>query len=273
MGTFDFVSRPTSGPVRQQLERQLADAASPVAKRLGSVGPNDDTRLLVIVGHPWAGANLTRLVVSTAPEVWPVGTDHEHHDIACPDDLRRRAHLRSLRAGPQRTSPQWIVTSTVSTELAPELASDERVQVVLMVRRPEETLPRLQQTGGLVEVAALRRYRTDLERICRTARNVGESDRLFIITYDDLTRRREATLDGLSRSLGLSQQLSGRYTAPKRSKNPSAMFRIGRLALPEPRTRPPLDERVGRAADAVYREALDELRARRRGWLVEEQRV
>lgn len=273
MGTPQFVSRSVSGPTRRKLEKHIAQATAPVAQRLGGPGPTEQTRMLFIVGHPWAGANLTRLVIATAPEVWAVASDHEHTDITCVDDLRRRAHLRTLRSGPQREEPTWVVSSTVCAELAPELANDERAKVVLMLRRPEETLPRLQHEGELVEVAALRRYQADLERICRTAKSVGDSDRLFVITYDDLTRRREATLDGLSRSLGLSDQLTGRYTVPKRSKNPSTMFRIGRLALPEPRSRPPLDERVGRAADGMYREALDELRARRRGWLVEDQRV
>ncbi len=273
MGTHQFVSRSVSGPTRRRLEKHIAHATAPVAQRIAGPGPTEQTRMLFIIGHPWAGVNLTRLLVASAPEVWPVAADHEPNDIACADDLRRRAQLRALRSTTHKLDPAWIVSSTVSAELSTDLTSDDRSQVVLMLRRPEETLPRLQNEEGLVQVAALRRYQSDLERVCRTARNVGDSDRLFIITYDDLTRRRDATLDGLSRSLGLRERLTGRYGVPKRSKNSSTMFRIGRLAVPEPRSQPPLDERVGRAADALYREALDELRARRRGWLVDDQLV
>ncbi len=271
MGTNGFVSR----PLRHRLERQFAAAAAPVFQKVSGGGPTIDTPILLVVGHPWAGANLLRHVLSEKPEIWPVADDHESQTVCCPVDLGRRATVTAVRTGRSSTQPTWLAATTVEAEIDPSLLTCERVRVVLMVRRPEETLPRLRDGAGeeAVAVSALRAYHSHLGRLRRTAELVGESERLFVITYDDLTRRRVATLDGLSRSLQLDTPLTGRYEVTKRSGEVSPLFRLGRVALPEPKPRPPLDSRISRAADAIYRETLDELRARRRGWLVESQRV
>lgn len=281
MRTTESINESLTRPLRRQVERSATAIALPIVQRFRGFDQGGLCRHLILVGHPWSGVGLLSLVLAANPDVWPtrtpLGRESQITDLAAAE---RTAGLRVALRGSQQSTRPWVLSTSVTRDVPSEVLCDERSKVVLMLRRPEETLPRLgkgprgakqdgaAQESAPSETALLRQYQRSLDQLRHVASTVADPDRMFVISFDDLTRRTTATLDGLSRYLDLPENLSARFEPPSRgSSSRSDKLLLGRIITSDYGPTPPLQETLSRAADSMYRQTLDELRAARRGWL------
>ena len=170
-------------------------------------------RMLFIVGHMRSGSSLLVHLLAANDQIIGYGETHRQYsdstDMAL---LARRIYRKCGRRWPRH---KYVLDKILHSRyhLTPELVQSMDARVILLIRRPEETLPSIRDLD-LPEIQgdddALRYYVDRLADIARFARTLGPAFCTFL-SYDELLERTGSVLQRLSTFLELRQPLDENY--------------------------------------------------------------
>lgn len=173
-----------------------------------------DLRFLFVVSHMRSGSTLLVHILNTSRRIVGYGETHTTY--------RDRADLARLTLNVARSFRRpWLrdlyVLDKLLFEYVPRLQFlvEEPVKLILLVRRPEESLPSILRfrpgNEEWDEARALEYYVGRLESMARCAEFCADPARTFALTYDQLIGETTEALPALGDFLGLDDSLSERY--------------------------------------------------------------
>lgn len=260
------------GAGRLPMKGRLARAAFRVWKTV----LQPDFRYLFILGHMRSGSSLLSHILMSHPSVSGLGernaTYRETTDF---DTLAMQAHFRRALLRPRR----YVVDQINHTRMTPkpDLLNRGDVRRIFLVREPAASLASmLGEFGDLYDFDTEKAQTYYIERLnamCRMADHMSERDHSFFLTYDEMTRRPEETLEALSAFLDVTPALSPDYkifSFTGLRGDPSQKIRTGTIVPPADIAEAVLPQGVPESIIDAYQETVERLRTACRNSLLPE---
>lgn len=217
-------------PIRQGL-KSTAMIALKSRDRLRGTQPV----YLLILGHMRAGSTLLAHLLMNHPHISGIGERNQPYTTTRDFD---RLQVDIAYYGRQWQTTPYLLDQINHTRFfcKPTLLNHPQVRLIFLIREPQAALASmvavLGKHYGMTTAEAVAYYEERLTALTGMAGSVSHPNRLFFLTYADLTENSQTTLTKLTRFLGINPPLSGHYQAytfTGQRGDPSANIHAGRI--------------------------------------------
>ena len=192
--------------------------------------------VLLVLSHMRSGSSLLHHILISHPEI--IGYGERNAVYAAPQDFDRLrvdvyAHRGQLLRCHRYVADQLNHNHLLASDA---LLNHPQVRTIFLIREPSAAIASLVGVLGkfytihVDEAAAY--YRERLATLVRYARCLQDRSRAFVLTYDDLVKTTEPTLQSLSTFLQLKTELTERYQRfafTGQRGDPSVLIYTGRI--------------------------------------------
>lgn len=229
-------ARVKAGAMKFRAHHAIAARSVPAYRRIRSIETPLTHRYLFVLAHPRSGSTVVSHILQSHPEVIGFGEHHTEYETEA--DLVSLAMRNAFFERSPRATHRYTMDKVVWDEhgFSDAILKHPDTRFIFLAREPSSTLDSYRRMfiAMTTDEHRLQSYKARLNGMIELAERIGDSSRMRFATYDDLTKRTEATLAELTSFLELDTPLSREYELTSKSGSqswgdPSAHIKAGKI--------------------------------------------